>query len=1313
MSTLTSRNQRKKELERERQQHISSTRAPFGSSNQSDPVRSHNDDKMRSNPLIPSASVAMSAADLNNASAEVCYANDGGLRGKLRVNPAGKHSFLEEEDFKFTSKSWTQEREKLFKELEREREKEKEREKEREIERERERGRLREKEARIHSRPMTPATSAKDKDAAKKRSTSVDAWKQLVAKETKARTKFYGTEKTLLVLLEEERARFTEMEEEYHKLLGEVQLLQGSHREDLKNVEKRSEADLRTLQKALVIKSEECTAAQKELQQFHGRYTRESSSWITTNDKLENHIEQLDRTLREMETRADMQEKAAHELGKQKKELSERLAQREAECRKATAASRQKEAEWAKEKELRMKMEVQALQLDHFVAQRDEEIKALKQQLAKRDADFDDFRKMKAALVESQRDVEDLTKREKIYLEELDQSAKREKKLLAELDDLTAANQRAMAEVERYATRDVNHINDIENLKAVEDKLRLDLIEAQAHYSQAADEINAMASQNRTLQSESARSGQEVGDLRHTIQDLRHSLTQRENEVLNLKEAEFQLRRDKDDLRSELGVKQIELQTLQGQLQDVAQRLEIEFQSKNDIKTQNKEKLFAVAEKISELQDTLNETQGQIAAFRKNEEVLKANLRQRDEAIASLKHQLIDHQRTISELEAHLARENFTNENLKTRKKDDLLAVQEKFAAAKHAMEQDVQQLRDQLSQRDRQMAADREEAGRRKVEVSELSADRFRLEARLTEITALESSQARQIAALQQQLRQKEQELNLTGVKHGALIDQLRRIEEELEGLRTFRVERESDVARFQKEVAEIGRKLKTQVRIAMERDPLAGLGAGGNNGGASEVRESRGAVSDHHRSAVNLTRSLNPGLTSQFSKNASLGALASDRLRESVAAAAAAASSSSARPFLPGARPSTESSSRDSPRRSTGAVNITGLDDPDIERYLSGSKRAEITLKARKRGCHLVTSEIIGAVSCDLSKVKVGLMNVFIQHTSASLSINENADPDVRVDMENSLSKLVPEGKDYIHADEGPDDMPGTTAAQFSSVLSGFAEKLKPLGSQAAKGLSQVSQYAKEKMGSVSATDITELPTKYRELEEKVDKIRALHESFLRISVNYTKPHYDYEPLLSDTAFDFASTVSDRFTTLAGGTSLPKEEIPKSLSHAFSKAAAANAASIGTEEPLAPPDAKNDVVVKDAEATTKFHQPFTTTLNQTIAHAMKARRHVQAARLNYDAARARLKTARPEREEASRAEMEATEDEFVAAVDDAMSKMTLVVESPEPLKNLADLVAAQLAYFKETYEALAELSPEIDELQVTNEALLRHPAS
>ncbi|KAJ3217912.1 hypothetical protein HDU67_007063 [Dinochytrium kinnereticum] len=287
-----------------------------------------------------------------------------------------------------------------------------------------------------------------------------------------------------------------------------------------------------------------------------------------------------------------------------------------------------------------------------------------------------------------------------------------------------------------------------------------------------------------------------------------------------------------------------------------------------------------------------------------------------------------------------------------------------------------------------------------------------------------------------------------------------------------------------------------------------------------------------------------------------------------------------------------------------------------------------------------------------------------------------------------------------------------PSTTSAQISGVLSGIASRIRPLGTTAAKGFSQVSQYARERIGG--ATDVTELPAKFKELEEKVDKIKVLHEALVKISHNYTKAHYDYDPLLSETALDFATTVRGKVVSLAGApASAPREEIPRSLSHALAKAAYVGGNALAPEEPLtlalnkfagAHERVGNARLNLDADATMKFHQPMLATLNQQIAHAMKARRRVQAARLTYDAARAKLKAAKPEREEAARTEMEAMEDEFVAVVDDAMGKMTLVVENGggTALKSLSELVHAQLLYFKTSYEILAELAPEIDELQV-----------
>ncbi len=90
-------------------------------------------------------------------------------------------------------------------------------------------------------------------------------------------------------------------------------------------------------------------------------------------------------------------------------------------------------------------------------------------------------------------------------------------------------------------------------------------------------------------------------------------------------------------------------------------------------------------------------------------------------------------------------------------------------------------------------------------------------------------------------------------------------------------------------------------------------------------------------------------------------------------------------------------------------------------------------IQLKERKRGFHLITREIIEAFP-EIKEIKSGICQVFIQHTSASLSINENADPTVRADFEMFFSKTITENDpDYLHDYEGPDDMPAHLKASL----------------------------------------------------------------------------------------------------------------------------------------------------------------------------------------------------------------------------------------------------------------------------------------
>ena len=107
-------------------------------------------------------------------------------------------------------------------------------------------------------------------------------------------------------------------------------------------------------------------------------------------------------------------------------------------------------------------------------------------------------------------------------------------------------------------------------------------------------------------------------------------------------------------------------------------------------------------------------------------------------------------------------------------------------------------------------------------------------------------------------------------------------------------------------------------------------------------------------------------------------------------------------------------------------------------------------ITLKARNAGFHLVTEEITRALP-ELSTLRVGLLHLFMQHTSASLAINENADPDVRGDLKRHFDVLAPRNEPhYRHTLEGPDDMP----AHIKSVLTGVDVAIPVLNGRLALG-------------------------------------------------------------------------------------------------------------------------------------------------------------------------------------------------------------------------------------------------------------------
>ncbi|HEY9697370.1 MAG TPA: secondary thiamine-phosphate synthase enzyme YjbQ [Trichocoleus sp.] len=95
-------------------------------------------------------------------------------------------------------------------------------------------------------------------------------------------------------------------------------------------------------------------------------------------------------------------------------------------------------------------------------------------------------------------------------------------------------------------------------------------------------------------------------------------------------------------------------------------------------------------------------------------------------------------------------------------------------------------------------------------------------------------------------------------------------------------------------------------------------------------------------------------------------------------------------------------------------------------------------LKVQTNSKSLHKITSKV-AAIVAD-SGVRTGLCTIFLRHTSASLIIQENADPDVLVDLSNFLAKLVPDGYDYVHSTEGPDDMP----AHIRTVLTHTSEQI-----------------------------------------------------------------------------------------------------------------------------------------------------------------------------------------------------------------------------------------------------------------------------
>ncbi|KAJ2454072.1 BAR domain-containing protein [Coemansia sp. RSA 2336] len=289
------------------------------------------------------------------------------------------------------------------------------------------------------------------------------------------------------------------------------------------------------------------------------------------------------------------------------------------------------------------------------------------------------------------------------------------------------------------------------------------------------------------------------------------------------------------------------------------------------------------------------------------------------------------------------------------------------------------------------------------------------------------------------------------------------------------------------------------------------------------------------------------------------------------------------------------------------------------------------------------------------------------------------------------------------------------------FAKFTQNVSTNWTPFADKVSKGFTQYKQLASETLGS---QEKTELPQDYVALERRYESVRQHTLVLLRLTKSFTatSTHLVDMQALQTQFSSLTSRISGKQRDASQPIeppAKPSDTQPTTTQHEIARASLDAAEKIGLEEPLGAALFKfgsieekvgEQKIKQDRSIQKGYVEPTSQMLESSIALAQNARKQVQAARLTLDANKSAFKNARPDKAQQARSEVERAEDHFVTVIEEAMRLMRAVVESPQHLKCLSELVNAQLNFHKEAAAMLADLAPEIEEIQVTQEALYHH---
>lgn len=296
------------------------------------------------------------------------------------------------------------------------------------------------------------------------------------------------------------------------------------------------------------------------------------------------------------------------------------------------------------------------------------------------------------------------------------------------------------------------------------------------------------------------------------------------------------------------------------------------------------------------------------------------------------------------------------------------------------------------------------------------------------------------------------------------------------------------------------------------------------------------------------------------------------------------------------------------------------------------------------------------------------------------------------------------------------------------FNKGLASLQTSMSDLGSTIQPFAMRTRQMLNEKLGN--ADEVTALPEEYLELERRVDSLKAVVQKVSAVTGIYEQDGYDYPPNFKESLTDISRTVqtrvseaanaqsaSDLGTILSGGRDGKKP--PKTLNHALSRTFAAAQTDLDSSAATPLGSALTSLAesqqsigaahVEQDSQIAKVHASLQTVVETSLTFAAKARKNVHQARLSLDAAKSALKNASAEQVADRQTEVEQAEDEFVAAIEDAVTVMKNVLETPEVVRALAQFAEAQLAFHKQAVEQLEAVVPQLDKFRDEQEANYR----